>query len=448
MTSRARTATRTATKRRQQERGAERGQQDQQLARAPDAGRQHHATSQCTTGTRGPYRPGAGLRSDAPRRRRLRRPCESGRACAACARAASSRPSDGTPARRDERSAAAGLAREAADRRVEPERRDDLLVLFGLAGAGGVDQPAAGRHDGAPHGAASAPAARRASRDVTRRRAPADVGVAPQRARGPSTGASTSTQIEDGRERQRRRARSSVTIRAPIGACAGQVLAQQLQRAAAARPPRRAGRRARRRRPARASCRPARRRRRGRATAAARPHSSGTSCEASSCTTNSPCVASGVRSGFPQSTRSPSGANAVRLGLDARIDAAARRAPRAMCASVLARSVSARLRVVELDPRRGCVQTEPIDPALDQPARMRAGQAERIEARPRASHAAPSDGAAAGRSSRSRVRARLRSTALTKPAALVLPRRAASASPRRRTTADAARARGTAAGRG
>ena len=103
-----------------------------------------------------------------------------------------------------------------------------------------------------------------------------------------------------------------------------------------------------------------------------------TSCDASSCTTNSPWPASGVSRGLPLRTTRPSGAKVVG---SAWTPAACR-----VCASTSRRHPQPigsqrqrRGRIVETAPRLGRIEPVSAAPPLDQPSRVRQGRREIVE---------------------------------------------------------------------
>ncbi len=126
-----------------------------------------------------------------------------------------------------------------------------------------------------------------------------------------------------------------------------------------------------------------------------------------------------VRSGWPSRTINPSGAYRVAVVSTPPASQPPGELIVASCAVVFARSVERRLALLKSTHVGRGVRAEAVDPALDQPARMRPGYGQILDAaRRRGISPIGDDGC--GSSSRFRVRASCRSTPLTKPAALVL----------------------------
>ena len=292
--------------------------------------------------------------------------------------------SAGGRARRRACPASCGCAVPRVDRRRMPARAarnasTTAFVLFRLARAGRVDR--AGRParqlGGVPeHRSAALAASDGRSASLP---APPDVRIAAQRAEA-GAGRVDEHAVERRGERQRlQQVRLHDARRSPrrwrrrsaaAARCADR--ARRRRRAGRARPsPRQAP----------WSCRPARRRYRARRGRGCSPASSVTSCDASSCTTNQPSSSPAPRSGWPSSTMRPSGANARGWTRDLVGREPRRRAPSASSRRRFARSVSGAGRVVELQPRLGGVEPEPVVPARRQPARMRQRDAEVVERR-------------------------------------------------------------------
>ena len=262
------------------------------------------------------YRPAARTR----RRRTLR-----GRAdAAACAGGRARSISASARPRRRLTPACSGVK---AGRRGEKRVRD-AFVLLRLARAGGVDQAAARRD-------------RR--RRVLEHRQLGGGERRQIRLRAGASGCRDRGAACRGRSRARRRARSRTRARraaaaagrpARCGRCAAP-LAATVRRSSSTRRSRTSHATSSPRPSISApqspsSCRRARRRCRARARPGDRRPAASTSCDASSCTTNQPCVLRrSPRSGCPSSTIRPSGAKAVGCDLDRRRPRAARSARRA-----------------------------------------------------------------------------------------------------------------------
>ncbi len=148
------------------------------------------------------------------------------------------------------------------------------------------------------------------------------------------------------------------------------------------------------------------------------PASSGTSCDASSCTTNRPSSTPVPRSGYPSCTTSASGAK--RPG-DSFTSVASSRAARSsrVIRRRFARSVSGAAALLNRSQRS--VRSNPMR-SYQRAASHRGWESVTLKYWSTASRSAGSAGAA-GSGSRVRARERVRNTALTKPLALVLPSR-------------------------
>ena len=189
----------------------------------------------------------------------------------------------------------------------------DAFVFFRLARTGRVNQPAAWR-DALGRVLQHRELGGGERRQVGSLPPPADVGIAPQRAEprarrvdqhAVEAVARTAAAAADRPARCGRwwrRWRATVSAQQLDAAIADIARDQQPRPSIARRSP--------------SSCRPATRRYRARARTGRSPASSVTSCDASSCTTNSPRLRPSPRSGWPSSTIRPSGANAVGCGRD------------------------------------------------------------------------------------------------------------------------------------
>ena len=247
------------------------------------------------------------------------------------------------------------------------EAGDHLFVLLGLAGTGRIDESAARPHRSG-RGGQDPELQRRDGVEVGCGAPPLDVGIAAQRAQ-PRAGRVDEDAVEDRGKRQRlrriglddaRRSRRRRRRRCrPGGAPAWR--GRRRPRAARHCPWRP---------PSQSSCLPAPRRRRGSARPAAPRATSPTSCEASSCTTNSPCDASGVSRGLPRGHDQAVGrerAGRVSTPACCRVCASSSR----VSAQAVGAQRQRRRLVVEPAPRFGRLEPVARPPALDQPSRMR-----------------------------------------------------------------------------